>query len=181
MELCIFIFLFSVISSSDSVLLPSRFPKPITLWFSAIPALNFTFFYNKTIIPSCFIVIFSIGPSTFRLNRQNSSKPSSLFIYHHHRVFQQFLPSSHWFCSMRNITFICVNVEPWAQSKTWKAITKPYRHVSLFLKGLLGYRRGHGPLPYFTPRAIFYIICVHLPPQGSRMRTGNILVIYCTF
>ena len=130
MELCIFIFLFSVISSSDSALFPSRFPNPVTLWFSAIPALNFTLFYNKTIIPSCFLVIFSIGPSTFRLNSQHSSKSSSLFIYHH-RVFQQFLPSSHWFCSMRNITFICVNVEPWAQSKTWKAITKPYRHVSM--------------------------------------------------
>jgi hypothetical protein len=171
---------FSVISFSDSALFPSSFPKPITLWFASIPALNFTFFYNKTIILSCFFVIFSIGRSTFTLNRQNSSKPSSLFIYHH-RVFQKFLPFSHWFCSMRNITFICVNVEPWAQSKTWKASTMPNRHVSLFLKGLLGYRSGHGPLPYFTPRAIFYIICVHLPPQRRRMRMGNILVIYCTF
>jgi hypothetical protein len=97
-------------------------------------------------------------------------------------IFTIYLPSPNLsqLSSFRPFIFLCEKDNVYLRPKPgWPAqCLIPMCHFSPI--GPLGYGSGHGPPPYFTPRAIFYIICVHLPPKGRRMRLGKILVIYYT-
>jgi hypothetical protein len=115
-------FCFSVISSSDSGLFPSSFPKPITLWFAAIPALYFTFFIIKlshidVLFPCCLLdwpqhfyvkppkfqqAIFTIYLSSSSLSTISSFQPLIL-LYEKHSVYV---------CQCRTLSTI-QNLEGW--------------------------------------------------------------------